>query len=60
MVLDANESARRVMDDLGETVPPPNCHAVAVPVRQDALEALALRSSMVSGVPLRVGKSKVP
>ena len=48
------------MDDLGETFPPPNCHAVVVPVRQDVLEALALGSSMVSRTPLRVGKSEVP
>ena len=27
MTLDAKESAKRVMDDLGETFPPPNCHA---------------------------------
>ena len=58
--MDAKESARRVIDDLGETAPPPNCHAVVVPVRQDALEALALGSSMVSRTPLRVGKSEVP
>ena len=48
------------MDDLGEITPPPKCHAVVVPVRQDALEALTLGSSMVSHVPLRVGKSDVP
>ena len=60
MTLDAKESARRVMDDLGEISPPPNCHAVVAPVRQDALDALALGSSIVSRVPLRVGKSEVP